>query len=105
MTENMIEMQDVRFSYGKTEALSGLTLAVPRGSICGFVGRNGAGKSTTIKILAGLMLPDGGRVRVNGRHPWLFTCEEKEQVTYLSENQILPPYFSVEKLMGYCRQW
>ena len=42
------------------EALRGLTLAVPKGSIYGFLGRNGAGKTTTIKVLLGMARPSGG---------------------------------------------
>jgi ABC-2 type transport system ATP-binding protein len=61
-----IDIVDLRKSYGSTEALRGLTLAVPRGSICGFLGRNGSGKTTTLKVLLGMARPTGGAVHVFG---------------------------------------
>ena len=66
----VIETADLRKRYDGVEALRGLTLAVPAGSICGFLGRTGAGKTTTIKILLGMARPTAGRatrVRPAGR--------------------------------------
>ena len=62
----VIETTDLRKRYDGVEALRGLTLAVPAGSICGFLGRTGAGKTTTIKILLGMASPTGGRATVFG---------------------------------------
>ncbi len=53
-------------SFGGTRAVSGVDLAVARGSIYGLLGPNGAGKTTTVRILATLLAPDGGRARVLG---------------------------------------
>jgi ABC-2 type transport system ATP-binding protein len=61
-----IETIDLRKSYGSTDALRGLDLAVPRGSICGFLGRNGSGKTTTLKVLMGMARPSAGVARVFG---------------------------------------
>ena len=61
-----IETVDLRKSFGSTEALRGLTLSVPRGSICGFLGRNGSGKTTTLKVLLGMVRPTSGAARVFG---------------------------------------
>lgn len=60
--------------YGEIQALDALDLAVPAGSIFGFLGRNGAGKTTTIRLLTGLAKPDQGRawiagMEVSGRDP------------------------------------
>jgi len=62
----VIETTDLRKHYDGVEALRGLTLAVPEGSICGFLGRTGAGKTTTIKILLGMASPTAGRATVFG---------------------------------------
>jgi ABC-2 type transport system ATP-binding protein len=58
--------QGLRKRFGATEALRGLDLAVPAGTVCGLLGPNGAGKTTVVRILATLTLPDGGSARVAG---------------------------------------
>jgi len=60
----VIETIGLRKTYDGSDALRGLDLHVPRGSIFGFLGRNGAGKTTAIKILMGMARPSGGAARV-----------------------------------------
>jgi ABC-2 type transport system ATP-binding protein len=62
----VIETSDLHKQYGAIEALRGLSLAVPAGSICGFLGRNGAGKTTTIKVLLGMARATSGTAHVFG---------------------------------------
>lgn len=93
----IIETAELRKTYGDgTEALRGLNLLVPRASICGFLGRNGAGKTTAMKILVGLVHPSGGDARVFGldaaaeassveiRRRSAFVSEEKDLYDYMS---------------------
>jgi ABC-type multidrug transport system ATPase subunit len=61
-----ISVRDVRFSYGKVEAVKGISFDVARGEVLGFLGPNGAGKSTTIKMLTGQLTPRAGEVRILG---------------------------------------
>ena len=61
-----VETEGLRKRYGATEALAGLDLAVPAGTVCGLLGPNGAGKTTAVRILATLLRPDGGRASVAG---------------------------------------
>jgi ABC-type multidrug transport system ATPase subunit len=56
----VIDVRDLRKRFGAREVVSGLTLRVARGEICGFLGANGSGKTTTIRMLCGLLTPDGG---------------------------------------------
>lgn len=63
----MIEVEDLRKSYGKTQAVAGLSFRVEPGEVVGLLGPNGAGKTTTMEILEGLRRPDGGRAEVLGR--------------------------------------
>jgi len=56
----VIDVHNLRKSYGSRKVVNGLTLAVTAGEICGFLGANGSGKTTTIRMLCGLVKPDGG---------------------------------------------
>jgi ABC-2 type transport system ATP-binding protein len=63
-----IEAGGLRKSFGKVQALRGLDLAVPWGTVCALLGPNGAGKTTAVRILATLTPPDAGTARVAGHH-------------------------------------
>ncbi|GAA2248652.1 MULTISPECIES: ATP-binding cassette domain-containing protein [Kitasatospora] len=66
MTETAIAVAGLRKRFGKSEALRGLDLTVPAGTVCGLLGPNGAGKTTAVRVLATLAAPDAGTARVNG---------------------------------------
>ncbi|CAH0536106.1 ABC transporter ATP-binding protein [Vibrio marisflavi] len=66
MTEYAIQAQNVVKRFGDFTAIEGITLNVPKGSIYGFLGPNGCGKSTTIRVLTGLLTPTEGSVDVLG---------------------------------------
>jgi ABC-2 type transport system ATP-binding protein len=66
MTDAMIEARDVAKRFGKTQALSGVSLHVGRGTVLGLLGPNGAGKTTMIRVLTTLLRPDAGQARVAG---------------------------------------
>jgi ABC-2 type transport system ATP-binding protein len=63
----MIETQGLTKRFGTRVAVAGIDLQVPRGSAFGFLGHNGAGKTTAIRMLLGLTRPDSGTMRVSGR--------------------------------------
>ena len=64
---NAIEIRNLSKNFGSKQALKGLNMNVPAGAIYGFIGENGSGKSTTEKLLCGLMPPSGGTIRLYGR--------------------------------------
>ncbi|MET7418473.1 ATP-binding cassette domain-containing protein [Dactylosporangium sp. NPDC005555] len=66
---NIIEASDLRRDFGAKTAVDGLTLSVPRGDAVGYIGANGAGKSTTIKMLTGILKPTSGKVLTCGLEP------------------------------------
>jgi ABC-2 type transport system ATP-binding protein len=66
LNDLVIRTRALRKSYDGALALRGIDLAVPRGSICGFLGRNGAGKTTTVKLLLNLLRPDAGNIFLFG---------------------------------------
>ena len=65
--EPILELVDIRAGYGSIEVLHGVSLAVRRGQVVALLGPNGGGKSTTLKVLAGLIDPMSGDVRLAGR--------------------------------------
>ncbi|MBQ8446987.1 MAG: ATP-binding cassette domain-containing protein [Clostridia bacterium] len=64
---NAIEIKNLTKNFGGKQALKGLDMTVPVGSIYGFIGENGSGKSTTEKIICGLITPNGGSVKLFGK--------------------------------------
>lgn len=66
MSDNILEIRDLVVSYGGIEAVKGISLDVPRGKIVTLIGSNGAGKSTTLKTIAGLVKPVSGDVTFCG---------------------------------------
>jgi ABC-2 type transport system ATP-binding protein len=66
MSEPVLSLRDVRKSYGKNEALKGVSLDIGEGEIVGLLGPNGAGKSTLFQLASGLFAPDGGEVKLFG---------------------------------------
>jgi ABC-type multidrug transport system ATPase subunit len=60
MSDYVIDVRDLRKSFGARKVVEGLTLQVAKGEICGFLGANGSGKTTTIRMLCGLLVPDAG---------------------------------------------
>lgn len=80
-----IAFSGVTKRYGATDALRGLTLDVRRGEMFGLIGADGAGKTTAIRLMCGLLRPDGGEVRVLGRDPVRDHRYLTERVGYLSQ--------------------
>jgi ABC-type multidrug transport system ATPase subunit len=61
MNDLVIDVHDLRKNFGARVVVDGLSLQVAQGEVCGFLGANGSGKTTTIRMLCGLLVPDGGR--------------------------------------------
>src|SRR5262245_56892733 len=92
----MIEIANLRKSYGDFEALRGLNFSVPKEKVVGFLGPNGAGKSTTMKILTGYLPYEQGTVLVGGKEVSEHSNETRKMIGYLAENN--PQY---EDMMVY----
>ncbi|MGJ5818758.1 ABC transporter ATP-binding protein [Paludibaculum fermentans] len=87
--------------YGGTEALRGLDLDVPEGSIYAFVGPNGAGKTTAIQTILNLRRPTTGRAQVLGCDSRTLPPEAFQRIGYVSENQRLPDWMTVRQFFDY----
>ena len=68
MNNNILEIKDLVVSYGGIEAVKGITMDVPKGEIVTLIGANGAGKSTTLKTIAGIVKPQSARILFNGQN-------------------------------------
>ncbi len=88
---NAIEVSGLRKSFGKTVALDGLDLTVATGEVHGFLGPNGSGKTTTIRILLGLLRSDGGTARLLGGDPWRAAVELHRRLAYVPGDVTLWP--------------
>jgi len=102
MTEMpVIQTRDLSKSYGDLEAVRGLNLSVARGRITGFLGRNGAGKSTTIKMLLGMIRPTSGDGEVLGEKiaDPRSSLELRRRTAYVSEDKRLYDYMTVEQII------
>jgi len=99
----LIEVNNLWKKYGRTEAVQGLTFAVPEGSAFALIGANGAGKTTTIKVLMNILTPTGGSATVLGVDSHRISTAELEQIGYVSENQDMPERLSVAEFLDYLR--
>jgi ABC-2 type transport system ATP-binding protein len=88
---NAIEVANLRKAYGKSVALDGLDLTVAAGEVHGFLGPNGSGKTTTIRVLLGLLRADGGRAVLLGGDPWRQAVELHRRLAYVPGDVTLWP--------------
>lgn len=105
MSESVIETAGLCKTFHGHQALRGLDLEVPRGSIFGFLGRNGAGKTTSIKLLMGLLRADSGSARVFGI-PVTHgdgAIAIRRRIGFVSEDKDLYPYMTVEQMIRFTR--
>ena len=100
----MIEAQGLTRRFGATRALDDLSFSVARGELFGLVGADGAGKTTTIRALAGLIALDRGRVLVDGRDPAAGGAAVRESLGLVPQQASLYPDLSVaENLRFFAR--
>jgi ABC-2 type transport system ATP-binding protein len=92
--EDVIKIAGLRKSYGQILALDGLDLTVRPNEVHGFLGPNGSGKTTTIRILLGLLRADGGTATLLGGDPWHDATELHRRLAYVSGDVTLWPNLS-----------
>jgi ABC-2 type transport system ATP-binding protein len=90
-----IELSDVGWKAGKSFAIRDLSLHVPTGSIYGFLGPNGSGKTTTIRMVMGMLEPDSGEIRVLGGSVAKDTATILANVGYVPERPHVYPQLTV----------
>jgi ABC-2 type transport system ATP-binding protein len=97
-----LETDGLTVSYGRTRVIEGLTLAVPRGSVYALLGRNGAGKSSLLRVLLGQRPAAAGRVRLLGEDPWTRRTSLMARVGVVPEEPDAPPEMTPAQLSSFC---
>lgn len=97
----MLKINDLKKAYGNYHALNGLDLSVGEGSLFGLVGPNGAGKTTAIKIMSGLLIPDGGDVTIDGFDVVRQPDKVKELIGYVPDSFGIYENLTVKEYMEF----
>ena len=103
VSESVIRASQLTRRFGTTTALDAVDLSVLRGTVHGLLGANGAGKTTFIKHILGLLRAESGSVRVFGLDPVADPPGVLSRIGYLSEENDLPGWMRVDELMRYSR--
>jgi len=97
----MIETFGLCKRFGEKRAVDHLTLTAHAGEVTGFLGPNGSGKTTTIRVLMGLLRPSEGRATILGRDCQTDAMALKREVGYLPEDPFLYPYLTGRELLEF----
>jgi lipooligosaccharide transport system ATP-binding protein len=101
---SMLEVKELRKSYGDVDVLRGVSLSLARGECYGLLGPNGAGKTTTLRLCLGLVEPDGGSIKLLGLPVPQAAREARLRLGVVSQTDNLDPDFTVvENLLVYGR--
>lgn len=95
---SLIEFRNVNKSFGKKHVLEDVNLKIEKGKIYGLLGPNGSGKTTMIKLINDLLVPNSGEILINGNHPGV---ESKKVISYLPERTYLDMNMTVINLFDF----
>lgn len=101
MKEPALVFDRVTRSFGKRTALRDVSLRAEPGQVVGLVGRNGAGKTTALRLAHGMLFPDAGSIRILGLDPIREGREVRTRVALLSEEASLYPWMTVEEIVRF----
>ena len=100
MTDTILSLENIKKSFDGENVLKNISLDIGRGEFITLLGSTGCGKTTTIRIIAGLESPDSGKVILNGKDI-TGLAPEKRDVNTVFQNYALFPHMNVEKNIGY----
>jgi Cu-processing system ATP-binding protein len=96
----MLEIAGLRKSFDRRRVLDGLDLSVAAGEAVALLGRNGSGKTTTLRCIAGLTLPDAGRIEVEGRDVLRQGPESRQLLSHMPQRSVFPPTLRVRETVS-----
>ena len=100
MIDTILSLENIEKSFDGDNILKNISLDIGRGEFVTLLGSSGCGKTTTIRIVAGLLTPDSGKVILNGKDITML-APEKRDVNTVFQNYALFPHMNVEKNIGY----
>lgn len=100
MTDTILSLENIEKNFDGDNVLKNISLDIGRGEFVTLLGSSGCGKTTTIRIVAGLLTPDSGKVILNGKDITML-APEKRDVNTVFQNYALFPHMNVEKNIGY----
>ncbi len=98
VTDYVLEISDLSKNFGAVNALSNVSLKVPRGEIIGLLGPNGSGKTTLLKIINALINNYSGEVRILGQN---LNVDSKSKVAFLPDSSFVGESWSVAKMLDF----
>jgi ABC-2 type transport system ATP-binding protein len=101
---DMLHITGLCKSFGDKEVLQGVELAVPEHSIFGFIGKNGSGKTTTMKTVLGLLKPDAGEITVNGERVTFGENNTNKYIGYLPDVPEFYSFMTAEEYLRFCAE-
>lgn len=99
--ESVTSLDRLEVRYGKTVAVDGVTLAIPKGAVYALLGRNGAGKSSIIRCLLGQQKPTGGKIFLLGEESWKGRTKLMERVGVVPEDPDAPPAMTAAQVIRF----
>lgn len=99
---DMLRITGLHKRFGDKEVLRGLDLSVPEHSIYGFIGKNGSGKTTTMKTVLGLLSADSGEIVVNGEKVVYGQTDTNRYIGYLPDVPEFYPFMTVKEYLRFC---
>lgn len=99
---NILKAETLGKSYFNKKALQGVTLTIQQGKIVGLLGPNGSGKTTFLKIAAGILHPSSGQILIDGQKPGVYT---KSIVSYLPDTEYLLKWMKIKDAVQYFKDF
>lgn len=100
-SETLVAVDRLSRRYGQNQAVAAVSFTLERGQVLGFLGLNGAGKSTTMRMLAGVLAPDAGRIAINGADLLDQPRRARQAIGYLPEQPPLYRELTVDEQLRY----